>query len=449
MPRSTPGGGWPTCPSGRSRRARRPTTWLSVLGGALPDTPTDPADGRRPARRGRRAGPDGDAVGPVLRLGDRRHASGGARRRLAGQRVGPERRDALRHTGRRGGRGGRRRLAARPARACRRCRRRVHHRRRRWPASPAWPPARQQVLADAGWDVERLGLAGGPRVTVLVGAERHDSVDLALRYLGLGAPTPVAADDQGRVVPAALADALAAAERADDRGAAGGQPALRRLRPVRASHRAGARARGLGARGRRLRSVGRGLARAAAPRGRRRGRRLVGHRRPQDPQRAVRLRRLRGRAIRSRCRPRWACTTSYLVRASDVADPFDKVPELSRRARGVPVWAALAVAGRSGVADAGRAGWPRTRGPSPTASPTVPGRRGAQRGRVHPGVRLLRRRRAHPGGHRAAARRRHGVDVRFPVARAGRAAGLGEQLVDRSGRRRRLGRRRTPRSACH
>ena len=72
--------------------------------------------------------------------------------------------------------------------------------------------ARQHVLARAGWDVERLGLAGGPKVTVLVGAERHDSVDLALRYLGLGAPTPVAADDQGRVVPAALADALAAAE---------------------------------------------------------------------------------------------------------------------------------------------------------------------------------------------------------------------------------------------
>ena len=32
---------------------------------------------------------------------------------------------------------------------------------------------------------------------MLVGEERHDSVDLVLRYLGLGAPEPVAADDAG------------------------------------------------------------------------------------------------------------------------------------------------------------------------------------------------------------------------------------------------------------
>ena len=43
---------------------------------------------------------------------------------------------------------------------------------------------------------------------MLVGAERHDTVDLALRYLGLGAPEPVAADDQGRIDPGALASAL-------------------------------------------------------------------------------------------------------------------------------------------------------------------------------------------------------------------------------------------------
>ena len=34
-----------------------------------------------------------------------------------------------------------------------------------------------------------------------------------------------------------------------------------------------------------------------------------------------------------------------------VSDPSDGVPELSRRARGVPVWAALRSLGRSGVAD--------------------------------------------------------------------------------------------------
>jgi glutamate/tyrosine decarboxylase-like PLP-dependent enzyme len=41
---------------------------------------------------------------------------------------------------------------------------------------------------------------------------------------------------------------------------------------------------------------------------------------------------------------------AYLV--EDVAgDPQERVPELSRRARGVPVWAVLRALGRSGVAD--------------------------------------------------------------------------------------------------
>jgi glutamate/tyrosine decarboxylase-like PLP-dependent enzyme len=42
---------------------------------------------------------------------------------------------------------------------------------------------------------------------------------------------------------------------------------------------------------------------------------------------------------------------SYLVHAEGPGDPLDRVPELSRRARGVPVWAALRSLGRSGVAD--------------------------------------------------------------------------------------------------
>jgi glutamate/tyrosine decarboxylase-like PLP-dependent enzyme len=42
---------------------------------------------------------------------------------------------------------------------------------------------------------------------------------------------------------------------------------------------------------------------------------------------------------------------SYLIRTADgAADPHEKVPELSRRARGVPVWAALQSLGRDGVA---------------------------------------------------------------------------------------------------
>ncbi|PZS32274.1 MAG: aspartate aminotransferase family protein, partial [Pseudonocardiales bacterium] len=43
---------------------------------------------------------------------------------------------------------------------------------------------------------------------------------------------------------------------------------------------------------------------------------------------------------------------SYLIPdVSGVGDPFEKAPEMSRRARGVPVWAALRSLGRSGVAD--------------------------------------------------------------------------------------------------
>src|SRR6478752_10066162 len=57
--------------------------------------------------------------------------------------------------------------------------------------------AREAVLSRAGWDVASHGLTGAPRVHVLVGKERHETVDLALRYLGLGRPDTVAADEQG------------------------------------------------------------------------------------------------------------------------------------------------------------------------------------------------------------------------------------------------------------
>ncbi len=70
--------------------------------------------------------------------------------------------------------------------------------------------ARHAVLAGAGWDVAAHGLTGAPVVRVLTGAEAHVTIHRALRLLGLGAPTPVAADGQGRMRADALADALAA-----------------------------------------------------------------------------------------------------------------------------------------------------------------------------------------------------------------------------------------------
>lgn len=68
--------------------------------------------------------------------------------------------------------------------------------------------ARHAVLNRAGWDVEAHGLTGAPRVHVLVNAERHETVDRALRFLGLGRPVPVAVDDQGRMRQDALREAL-------------------------------------------------------------------------------------------------------------------------------------------------------------------------------------------------------------------------------------------------
>jgi glutamate/tyrosine decarboxylase-like PLP-dependent enzyme len=66
--------------------------------------------------------------------------------------------------------------------------------------------ARHHVLKNAGWDVERDGLTGAPRIRVVVGEKRHGTVDRALRMLGLGAPTEVIpADDNGRMLAERLA----------------------------------------------------------------------------------------------------------------------------------------------------------------------------------------------------------------------------------------------------
>ncbi|MGZ4377621.1 MAG: pyridoxal phosphate-dependent decarboxylase family protein [Gaiellaceae bacterium] len=69
--------------------------------------------------------------------------------------------------------------------------------------------ARFRVLERVGWDVGRDGLSGAPRVRVLVGAQRHVTIDRALRLLGLGVPEVVAADGQGRLDAEALRSALA------------------------------------------------------------------------------------------------------------------------------------------------------------------------------------------------------------------------------------------------
>jgi glutamate/tyrosine decarboxylase-like PLP-dependent enzyme len=72
--------------------------------------------------------------------------------------------------------------------------------------------ARQHVLAGVGWDVARDGLQGAPPVRVVVGGERHATVDRALRLLGLGTSSvePVAVDDNGAIDVSDLERVLAA-----------------------------------------------------------------------------------------------------------------------------------------------------------------------------------------------------------------------------------------------
>ena len=72
--------------------------------------------------------------------------------------------------------------------------------------------ARHHVLAAHGWDVESDGLRGAPPIRVVAGAKRHVTVNRALRLLGLGTGSivEVPADDQGRMRPDVLRDALRA-----------------------------------------------------------------------------------------------------------------------------------------------------------------------------------------------------------------------------------------------
>ena len=68
--------------------------------------------------------------------------------------------------------------------------------------------ARHRVLANAGWDVEATGLFGAPPIHVVVNEESHYTIAMALRLLGLGANRvhKIPTDSQGRM----RADELAA-----------------------------------------------------------------------------------------------------------------------------------------------------------------------------------------------------------------------------------------------
>ncbi len=213
--------------------------------------------------------------------------------------------------------------------------------------------ARYQTLDRVGWDVHSKGLTGAPQVHVLVGAERHDTIDLSLRYLGLGHPTEVAADEQGRIKIDALATAL---DNVPD-----GAPIIVCLQAgnvhsgsfdpfeeaIELSRRRGAWIHVDGAFG---------LWAAASPSLAPLAVGLSGadswatdaHKTLNVPYDCGIAIVADPRAMRST----FGVHTDYLISdETGVGDSSEKVPELSRRARGVPVWAALRSLGRTGVVD--------------------------------------------------------------------------------------------------
>ena len=209
---------------------------------------------------------------------------------------------------------------------------------------------RDAVLRQAGWDVSRQGLHGGPRVRVLVGRERHDTVDLALRYLGLGEPETVEVDDQGRVRADALADAVASGPDGPTLVAlqAGNvhSGAFDPFTPaIEAAHRHGAWVHVDGAFG---------LWAAASPSYRHLMTGAAGADSwATDAHKTLNVPYDCGLAIvrdPAAVRAAMGMHGDYLIH--DVAgEPFDKVPEISRRGRAFTVWAVLRALGRSGVAD--------------------------------------------------------------------------------------------------
>ncbi len=214
--------------------------------------------------------------------------------------------------------------------------------------------ARHHVLEQAGWDLLNDGLQGAPRIRVLVGEQRHVTIDRALRYLGIGTRQiePLAADEQGRLQPDALRAALGGSDGPTIVCAQAGDVNTGCLRPARGDRGRGRGHRRLAARGRRLRALGGRVAAlpAAAPQGVERADSWAtdGHKWlnvPYDSGIAFCAHPEAHRAAMS-------VRASYLVQAEPGAarDQIDWVPEFSRRARGFPIYAAIRALGSEGIA---------------------------------------------------------------------------------------------------
>jgi glutamate/tyrosine decarboxylase-like PLP-dependent enzyme len=214
--------------------------------------------------------------------------------------------------------------------------------------------ARHHVLAAAGWDVEAQGLAGAPPVRVLAGAERHVTIDRALRFLGLGSASlrPVPVDGQGRMRADGLRAALAGADGPTIVCAQAGNVntgAVDPLGPVcDAAHQAGAWVHVDGAFGL-WAAASPSLAHLVEGVGRADSWATDGHKWLNVPYDCG----LVFTAHPAAHRAAMSVTASYLVQAEADGrrDAVDWTPEFSRRARGFAVYAALRCLGRSGLAE--------------------------------------------------------------------------------------------------
>jgi len=205
--------------------------------------------------------------------------------------------------------------------------------------------ARHNVLARAGWNVEADGLIGGPPIQVIVGGEAHPTLFKSLGLLGLGRNrvTRVPVDGQGRM----RADALPAISAPTIICTQAGNLNTGAFDPI------GEICEKVAGTGAWVHVDGAiGLWAAAVP--------ALQHLTPgiaradswsTDAHKLLSVPKDSGLAFvrdGSALQAAMAITAEYLPSASAERNPADYTPELSRRARGVEVWAALRSLGRSG-----------------------------------------------------------------------------------------------------
>jgi glutamate/tyrosine decarboxylase-like PLP-dependent enzyme len=213
--------------------------------------------------------------------------------------------------------------------------------------------ARHAVLADAGWNVETDGLQGAPRLRVVAGANAHVTIERACRILGLGAGNVrvVPADAEGRMIAAQLAAILPEHDGPQIVCAQAGEvnsgafDPLAEIAELCRAQRAWLHVDG---------AFGLWAAASASRRAL-----LDGHERADswatDGHKWLNVPYDCGIAIvadAARQRGAMASTADYIpANAGDVPWGVESVPEFSRRARGVPLYAALRALGRAGVAE--------------------------------------------------------------------------------------------------